>query len=64
MKAGECSCWHDYPNECHKKRSGKWKCVDDYECVRPLERKVCGTVEMPAHKTVCRRKQANNECGG
>lgn len=32
----ECTCWVDYPNENHKFKNGKWKCVDNYECVRKL----------------------------
>lgn len=32
----ECTCWVDYPNESHKFKNGKWKCVDNYECVRKL----------------------------
>lgn len=41
-----CSCWCKYPNEAHKKRNGKWKCVDSYRCIRDKE-------EM--HKTVCEK---------
>lgn len=29
-----CTCWCDYPNKNHKKRNGKWMCVDKYVCVR------------------------------
>lgn len=28
-----CSCWVDYPNVSHKKKNGKWKCVDYYSCI-------------------------------
>lgn len=27
----------DYPNECHRHKNGKWKCVDRYKNIRPLE---------------------------
>lgn len=30
----DCSCWVHYPNETHKHKNGKWRCVDDYICVR------------------------------
>lgn len=31
MKDYQCSCYVEYPNENHKFKSGKWKCVDRYE---------------------------------
>lgn len=30
----QCSCYMSYPNECHKNKNGKWKCVDKY---RPIK---------------------------
>lgn len=33
----ECTCYCEYPNKNHLMSSGRWKCVDKYECVRPLE---------------------------
>lgn len=51
-KAKECSCYASYPNESHKKKNGKWKCVDDYECVRNCTHK---------QKTKCVLKENNNE---
>lgn len=42
----ECSCWSEYPNECHKKNNGKWKCVDYYTCIK--DRK-----DDRKHKTKC-----------
>ena len=27
----DCSCYMPYPNERHRHRNGKWKCVDRYE---------------------------------
>jgi len=54
----ECSCWVKYPNPMHKGKNGKWKCVDDYECIQDLQ-----TVETPIgltavrRKTHCRRKE-------
>ena len=56
----ECSCWVKYPNPMHKNKNGKWKCVDDYECVQDLE-----VVETPIgitavrRKTHCKRKEIN-----
>lgn len=50
---GECSCYLKYPNELHKRNTGKWICVDEYECVRPIEYKEDGTVKR---KTLCRKK--------
>lgn len=32
-----CTCWCEYPNENYKQKNGKWKCVDRYKCIRPLE---------------------------
>lgn len=29
----DCSCIADYPNVCHRRENGHWKCVDDYEYV-------------------------------
>lgn len=31
---GECTCWLAYPNECVRKSNGKWKCVEEYVCVK------------------------------
>ena len=47
----ECSCWVKYPNPMHKGKNGKWKCVDQYECVQDLE-----IVETPIGLTAIRRK--------
>lgn len=47
----ECSCWVKYPNPMHKGKNGKWKCVDDYECIQDLQ-----TVETPIGLTAVRRK--------
>ena len=30
----QCSCYLPYPNECLKRKNGKWRCVDKY---RPIE---------------------------
>lgn len=54
---GECSCYMEYPNVLHKKRTGKWLCVDKYECVRALERKPDGTVKR---KTKCMKRDINS----
>lgn len=32
-----CTCYMDYPNECHRHKNGKWKCVDRYKNIQPLE---------------------------
>ena len=47
----QCSCYMPYPNISHKKKNGKWKCVDKYRpikfdnkyCYRPLTK--CVRVE-------------------
>lgn len=54
MAKGECSCYYEYPNPCHRRRNGNWLCVDKYECIRPLQRKENGRVKL---KTVCRKKE-------
>lgn len=38
MAKGECTCWNDYPNICHKRYIAKrdqvvWKCVESYQYV-------------------------------
>ena len=33
---GECTCWMPYPNELCRNADGSWKCVEEYENVRPL----------------------------
>jgi len=30
----QCSCYMPYPNECHKNKNGKWKCVDKYKPIK------------------------------
>lgn len=57
----KCSCWHRYPNELHKKPSGKWKCIDDYRCIRDLVEKETslGTI-VSIKKTVCERRVADD----
>ena len=49
-KEYDCSCWWHYPNEHHKHKNGKWKCVDDYECIRDLvdERATTSGYELPS----------------
>ena len=54
----ECSCWVNYPNPMHRKENGKWKCVDNYECVNDLE--VIETkigLTAVKRKTHCRKKE-------
>lgn len=46
----QCTCYASYPNENHKHKNGKWKCVDCYE---PIKFKRVG-VHYP--ETRCRRK--------
>ena len=53
MAKGECSCWLEYPNERCKRKNG-WRCVDEYECIKPLRYNANGTVKF---KTVCRKKE-------
>lgn len=54
-KEYDCSCWRHYPNEHHKHKNGKWKCVDDYECIRDLvdERATTSGYNCCTH---CRKK--------
>ena len=54
----ECTCWVEYPNESHRKQNGKWKCVDDYECIRPLDVRPIEGMPCPKYvrKTKCRKK--------
>ena len=47
----QCSCYMPYPNENHRCKNGKWKCVDKYEQVEDYEPKSIYSV-----KTRCRRK--------
>lgn len=57
----ECSCWVHYPNPMYKKDNGKWKCMDDYECVNDLE--IIETkigLTAVKRKTHCRRKEGKN----
>jgi hypothetical protein len=49
---GICKCWSDYPNEALKHKSGKWICVDKYECVSERHKDKRGLMV----KTVCRKK--------
>lgn len=51
----------EYPNEAHKKSNGTWLCVDKYKCVRPLEYKKVGTIEMPYRKTKCERIKGSDK---
>ena len=30
----DCSCHRHYPNIAHKKKNGRWSCMDDYLCIR------------------------------
>lgn len=47
----DCSCYMPYPNEGHRHKNGKWKCVDNYV---PLKVKSRGE-HFPCTK--CRRKK-------
>ena len=57
---GECSCWCQYPNDAHKRGNGKWKCVDDYVCVRPLKK---DGERRRAFKTKCVKKRIDRRGG-
>ena len=50
-----CSCWREYPNQSHKHRNGKWKCVDQYKCIRPCEYVETKFGELMKRKTVCEK---------
>jgi hypothetical protein len=56
----KCSCWEHYPNKLQDKRGsgGKWKCIEEYRCIRDLEevkstRASSGLLKK--RKTVCER---------
>ncbi|MBR2255900.1 MAG: hypothetical protein IJ899_00880 [Blautia sp.] len=53
----DCSCYMPYPNERHRHRNGKWKCVDRYEPADPEHQYQCWN--MPC--TYCRKKRGKNE---
>ena len=51
----QCSCYMPYPNENHKNKNGKWKCVDKYE---PIKLKQSNRYGSTTH---CRLRGKNNE---
>lgn len=51
----QCSCFVPYPNESHKCKNGKWKCVDKYE---PMEYKRRSAFDPCTH---CRLKEVDHE---
>ena len=51
----DCSCYMPYPNEGHRHKNGKWKCVDSYV---PLKVKSRGK-HFPCTK--CKRRKAINQ---
>ena len=51
---GECTCWMPYPNELMRKSNGEWKCVEEYENVRPLK-----GYYGRGNKTKCKRRSAD-----
>ena len=53
----DCSCYMPYPNERHRHRNGKWKCVDRYEPADHEHQYQCWN--MPC--TYCRKKRGKNE---
>ena len=53
-----CTCWMEYPNELVKRKNGKWICVDEYECVRPLRHLGEGGC---SRKTMCVKKEKKND---
>ena len=59
---GECSCWIPYPNKYMKKADGKWRCVDEYECVKDRQRGAIqmenGCYRIVNSKTKCRKKES------
>ena len=48
----DCSCYMPYPNENHRHKNGKWKCVDRYEPSQHKPKYDC--YHMPC--TFCNRK--------
>lgn len=49
----QCSCYIPYPNESHKHKNGKWKCVDKYKPMKWV-RKYNG---QPTTKCVLRESE-------
>lgn len=54
----QCSCYSEYPNESHKFKNGKWKCVDKYKPMK-WKRKYN---QQPITKCILKEKQ--NEKNG
>ena len=54
----QCSCYMPYPNECHKNKNGKWKCVDKYNNISQLEAIPIKGLPYPKYvrKTWCCKK--------
>ena len=57
----ECTCWVKYPNENHRFKNGRWKCVDKYVCIRDLEVEPLPGLPFPKYwrKTKCVRREQN-----
>lgn len=51
----QCSCYLPYPNESHKQKNGRWKCVDRYEPIE-FDRK-----SLYSPITKCVRKEMNKK---
>lgn len=50
-----CECWYPYPNP-NMKRENRWRCVDEYECIHDLEKRVGKTGKERLVKTKCEKK--------
>ena len=54
----DCHCWLPYPNQKHKHKSGKWKCADNYECIRNLVQPLTNYYNQATH---CKRKEKKKD---
>ena len=59
----DCSCYGEYPNEAHRMKNGRWKCVEKYEPITVTDGSITGREGGAKHKfkTYCRRKGSADE---
>ena len=56
----ECTCYMNYPNKCKKRKNGKWKCVDEYICIRQIIEEDIGLPFPKVYKkTKCIKEKSN-----
>ena len=44
-----CECWSRYPNEAHRHKNGRWKCVERYKCIRQLVEPLTNYYDQKTH---------------